>query len=179
MNDTKISNNRKKKEAIVAEVVDKVAKAKGMVFTNYQGLTHQQLEQFKRGLKKVDAEFVATKNTLLMITLKDKLDTEANKDKFTQPTATLFMYNDVVEPLKQLAKMFKDFKLPVVKFGLIEGNVVTESQVAKLATLPPLPVLRAQLLGQMQAPISGLHRALRWNLQSLVMTLNAVKEKKA
>lgn len=177
--DTKISKNRQKKETIVAEVAEKVEKAKGMVFTNYQGLTHQQLEQFKRALKKVEAEYVATKNTLLMISLKDKIDTEANKDKFTQPTATLFIYNDIVDPLKQLARMFKDFKLPIVKFGIIEGKLVTDTEVARLATLPPLPVLRAQLLGQIQAPISGLHRALNWNLQSLVMTLNAIKEKKS
>jgi|SRR5579885_3125155 len=176
---TKISANRKKKEVIVGEIAEKVIKAKGMVFTNYQGLTHQQLETLKRTVKKLEAEYVATKNTLLMRALSDKIDTETNKDKFTQPTATLFLYNDIIEPLKQLAKTIKELKLPLIKFGIIEGKIISDADVNKLATLPPLPVLRAQLLGQMQAPISGLHRALRWNLQSLVMTLNAIKEKKA
>ncbi len=178
MADVNTSQNRLKKEAITAELIEKVGRANGIVFANYQGLTHQQLEGLKKGLKKVDAEFVAAKNTLLLRALTDKIDTEAEKDKFTKPTAALFIYGDVVEPLKLLSKTIKDFKLPEVKFGLIEGNIVTDKEVIKIATLPPLPVLRAKLLGQMQSPIQGLHRALSWNIQNFVMTLNAIKDKK-
>lgn len=176
--DQKISTNRQKKEAIVAEVQAKVQKAKAMVFTNYQGLTHHQLEALKRAVKKVDGEFVATKNTLLLRTLADKNLSEEDKEHFQRPTATLFIYNDLVDPLKELAKTMKELNLPTIKFGIIEGKSVSEADVIKLSTLPPLPVLRAQLLGQMQSPIFGLHRALRWNIQSLVMILNGISQKK-
>jgi large subunit ribosomal protein L10 len=175
----KVSENRQAKEKIVGELTEKVEKAKGMVFANYQGLTHLQLEALKKAMKKANGEFVATKNSLILRALDGKVDTSAEKDKFTQPTATLFMYDDVVEPLKALAKTVKEYKLPVIKFGILEGNVITDKEVMKLSTLPALPVLRAQLLGQMKAPISGLHRALNWNLQQLVLTLNAIKDKKA
>ncbi len=174
----KISQNRQKKEQLVAELQEKVKKSTGMVFANYQGLTHQQLENLKKNLKKTESEFVAVKNTLLQIALKDKIDKEATKEYFEQPTGAMFIYNDIVNPLKELSKTIKELKMPVIKFGILEGKFVTDKEVTKIASLPPLPVLRAQLLGQMQAPISGLHRALRWNLQSLVMTLNAVKDKK-
>ena len=175
----KVSENRQKKEQLVAEVAEKVKKAKGMVFANYQGLTHQQLEGLKKNFKKADAEFVAIKNTLIKRAIEGTVDTEATKEHFNQPTGTLFMYNDIVEPLKHLNKSIKDFKMPVIKFGFIEGNVVSDTDVVKIASLPPVEVLRAQLLGQMKAPISGLHRALNWNLQSLVMTLNAISQKKS
>ena len=89
------------------------------------------------------------------------------------------MYNDIVDPLKELTKTIKELKLPQIKFGILEGKAISDKDVVKLASLPPLPVLRAQLLGQMNAPIQGLHRALNWNLQQLVLTLNAIKEKKA
>jgi len=178
-NDTvKVSQNRQKKEQLVAELTDKVAKSNGIVFANYQGLTHQQLENMKRSLKKVNAEFVAVKNTLLQRALADKVDAETAKTHFNQPTGALFIYSDIVDPLKELTKTVKEFKMPVIKFGILDGKVVTEQDVTKIATLPPLPVLQAQLLGQMKAPISGLHRALNWNLQSLVTTLNAIKDKK-
>lgn len=176
-NTVKISKNRQKKEQLVAELVEKMGKSNGMVFANYQGLTHQQLENLKKGLKKANSEFVAVKNTLLLRALGDKID-ETTKTHFNQPTGALFIYNDIVDPLKELTKTIKEFKMPIIKFGILDGKVVTDSEVTKIASLPPLPVLRAQLLGQMQAPISGLHRALNWNLQSLVMTLNAIKEKK-
>ena len=178
MADVNTSKNRQNKEAIVAELVEKVEKANGIVFANYQGLTHQQLESLKKSLKKAEAEFFAAKNTLFMRALESKFDTKAQKEHFTKPTGALFIYNDVVEPLKLLSKSFKDFKLPEIKFGFLDGNVVSDKDVVRIASLPPLPVLRAQLLGQMNAPIQGLHRALSWNMQSLVMTLNAIKEKK-
>lgn len=175
----KVSQNRQKKEHLVAELKEKVEKSTGIVFANYQGLTHQQLENMKKSLKKVDAEFIAVKNTLLQLSLEGKIDKEATNEYFNQPTGALFIYSDIVDPLKELTKTIKEFKMPVVKFGILDGKVVTGKEVITIASLPPLPILRAQLLGQMKAPISGLHRALNWNLQSLVMTLNAIKDKKS
>lgn len=175
---TKTSQNRQKKEVIVAELLEKVEKAQGMVFTNYQGLTHHQIEALKKALKPIDAEFVNTKNTLLLRALANKIDTAAEKDKFEQPTATMFIYGDVVAPLKQLTKTIKELTLPSIKFGILYGNVVTDKEVVKISNLPGIDTLRAQLLGQMMSPVQGLHRALNWNIQQLVLTLNAVKEKK-
>lgn len=177
MNDKKaVSQNRVKKNDIVAEVTDKVNKAKTMVFTDYTGLTHKQLEEFKREIKKADAEYVVAKNTLLKIALGDKA--EGQDDKFVQPTGTMFMYGDVVAPLKALSKMVKDTEKPQIKFGWMEGKVLTDKEVLKIATLPSREVLIAQMLGMMKSPIQGFHRALSWNLQKFVMTLAAIEKQK-
>ncbi|MEK7571849.1 MAG: 50S ribosomal protein L10 [Patescibacteria group bacterium] len=173
------SQNRQKKEVLVEKFLEKVAKAKAIVFTNYTGLTHQQIEGVKKAMKANDAEYVATKNTLLLRALAEKGLSDEDKAKLKQPTGTIFLYNDVVAPLKLLAKTIKELKLPVIKFGVLENTIISDQQVVKLSQIAPLPVLRAQLLGQMKAPISGLHRALNWNLQQLVLTLNAIKDKKA
>jgi large subunit ribosomal protein L10 len=179
-NQSKITSaNRQKKEVIVAEITAKVQKSKGIVFTNYQGLTHQQIEGFKKTIKAHDADYVVAKNTLLLRSLENYTLSETDREQFQQPTAALFMFADPVEPLKQLSKIIKEMKLPVIKFGIIDGKVIDAGQVEKLATLPPLPVLRAQLLGQLLSPISGLHRALNWNLQRLVLTLNAIQQQKS
>lgn len=36
----------------------RVQKATGMVFTNYQGLTHKQMENFKKAIKPLNADYV-------------------------------------------------------------------------------------------------------------------------
>lgn len=169
---------RPRKEQLVAELSEKVQKANAFVFVNYQGLTHLQLEGLKKASKKLDAEFVAVKNTLMLRSLSEYNLTEEDKKNFEKPTATLFIYGDIVEPLKALAKTSKELGLPTVKFGILEKNAISADQVLKLATLPPLPQMRAQLLGMMKSPIQGLHRALSWNMQTLVMTLNAIAQKK-
>lgn len=169
---------RGRKEEVITELTDKVARANAFVFVNYQGLTHHQLEGLKRASRKLDAEFVAVKNTLMLRTLSEFNLSDEDKKQFEQPTATLFIYGDIVEPLKNLAKTSKELGLPTVKFGIIDKNAISGAQVLTLATLPPLPQMRAQLLGMLMSPIQGLHRSLSWNMQTLVMTLNAIAQKK-
>ena len=179
----KVSKVRQKKEKIVAKLSEKVDKAKAIVFTDYQGLTHVQLEQLKKAVKKTNADYVVTKNTLLQLALKQtqntKLKTQNDKDnKLDKPTATLFIYDDIVAPLKELAKIIKSLKLPAIKFGILDGKMLLEKDVLKLSTLPSREVLLAQLVGGLKSPIYGLHRALNWNLQKFIMTLRAISDKK-
>ena len=171
----KVSKNREKKEQLVAEIAEKVGKSKAMVFTNYQGMTHKQLEELKRALKDANAELVVTKNTLLKLSLsKASINADGHEEGFNNPTATLFAYEDVIAPLKHLAKTLKNLGLPTIKFGIMDGQALTSDQVLTLASLPSREILLAQVVGGLKSPIFGLHRALSWNLQKLVMTLNAI-----
>ncbi len=194
MNDQtkKISTTRQKKEVVVAQLSEKVAKAKAFVFTNYQGMTHKQLEGLKKGLKAANAELVVAKNSLLKIALttnkaleikhNEKKENGAkfmiNDSNLEGPTGAIFAYGDIVNPLKELAKTIKTLKLPLIKFGIVEGRVLAEGDIVRLSTLPSREVLIAQLVGGLKSPIYGLHRALNWNIQKFVMTLKAVQDKK-
>lgn len=172
----KITPNRQKKEQIVAKLIEKATKAKGLVFTNYQGLTHKQLENLRKKVQAMDADFVATKNTLILKSIKNL------KDKLLSPlqgaTATLFLYGDPVGPLKEIAKAIKEFNLPTIKFGILDGQALTSDQVLKLSTLPSHEALLTQLVFALKSPISRLHRALNWNIQKFVMTLKAIETKR-
>lgn len=177
---TKISKNRAKKEEIVAEVSEKMEKAKALVFTNYQGLTHKQIENLKKKLREHDTEVSVVKNTLLKLALSKTTKKEAVKDDnaLNNPTATMFIYSDIVTPLKELAKTIKEFGLPSIKFGILDNKIITADEVTKLSTLPSREILLDQLVGGMKGPIFGLHRALNWNMQKLVMTLKEIETKK-
>lgn len=175
----KASKNRQKKELLVAEIVEKAEKAKAIVLTNYKGLTHLQLEEFKKGLRTADAEFAVTKNTLLKRAFEEaKLETGEDTN-YEQPTGTLFLYGDPVTPLKALAKMIKELQKPSIKYGILNKKSITSAQVLRLATLPSREILLAQLFAGMKSPLSGLHRALSWNMQKFVMTLSAISQKKS
>lgn len=183
-----LSKNKQKKQQLVAEIKEKVEKAKSLVFANYQGLTHKQLEQLKRAIKAVDAELLVTKNTLLKRALETtdyRLQTTAvdggqsTVDQFEGPTATLFAYGDPIAPLKELAKTIKLLKLPAIKLGILEGKALTAEEVLKLASIPSRDILIAQVVLGLKSPIFGLHRALVWNMQKLVLTLSAIQQKKS
>ena len=173
--DRQASPNRQKKEKIVAELIEKVNKAKGFVFTSYQGLTHKQLEVIKKAVQAVDADFVATKNRLILKAMEGKVKVEG---ELKNATATLFLYGDPVMPLKAIAKSIKEINLPEIKFGILDGLTMTSAELLKLSTLPSREVLLTQLVIGLKSPISGLHRALNWNLQKFVMTLKAIEKTK-
>ena len=177
MNDqNKVSKNRQKKENIISELSEKINRSKGLIFANYQGLTHKQLEGLKKSLKALNAELVVTKNTLFKIALENSKF--KIQDDLVNPTAALFVYDDVIAPLKQLAKTIKTLGLPSIKFGILDNQALTSDQLLKLAVLPSAEALLAQVVIGLKSPIFGLHRALNFNLQKLVITLDDIASKK-
>lgn len=169
---------KQRKVEIVEKLKEKAGKARSLVFTNYQGLTHKQLEELKKAVKNTDAELVVTKNTLLTRALQAS-SIQSLTSNLEGPTATLFAYSDILAPLKELAKTIRLLKLPTIKFGVLEGKTVTAEDVIRLATLPSREVLIAQVIGGLKTPLYRLHRALNWNIQKLAMTLENIKNQKA
>lgn len=177
-----ISKNKEAKIAIVAEIKEKIEKSKAMVFTSYKGLTHKQLESFKRDIKKTNAQFLVAKNTLIRKALAETNTAVENvnltNEELQGQTGAMFLYSDVVEPLKILAKIIKDLEKPEIKFGILDEKVISKSDVLKLSTLPNKDILIAQMLSLMQSPMARLAKGLNWNIVKLAMTLNAVSKTK-
>ncbi|MBI5619407.1 50S ribosomal protein L10 [Candidatus Gottesmanbacteria bacterium] len=174
-----------KKIDTVKELTDKFSRAKALFLADYRGLKHKQLEELRKLLKKTEGEFVVTKNRLLLKALGQKrshLVKEQQGETFTGfltgTTATLFSFADEVAPLKELLKFFKTAGVGKPKAGLLGATLLTESEVARLSTIPGRQQLLAQIVGQLNAPIQGLHYALSWNINRLVWGLQAVREKK-
>lgn len=166
-----------KKINTVTELTEKVNRAKAIVLADYRGLKHKQLEELRKLLKKSDSEIAITKNRLLKKALGEeakKIDKELN-----DATATLFAYGDEVAPLKELLKFFKATGIGKTKGGLLGKTALTTADVTRLSLLPSRDMLLAKLVGQLNAPIQGLHHALSWNINKLVWALSAIKNKKS
>lgn len=165
-----------KKIDTVTELTGKVAKAKSIVLADYRGIKHKQLEDLRKTLKKSDAEFTVTKNTLFKRALGDKA--QSLEGELKDATGALFAYADEVAPLKELLKFFKAAGAGITKGGLLGSSVLSEAEVTRLASLPTRDMLLGRLVGQLNGPIQGLHYALNWNINKLVWALNSVKGKK-
>ena len=153
--------------------------AKAVILTDYSGLTHKQLEDLRRQLRPLKASYTIVKNRLLGKAIKDKQFTSDAQLEVDGPTAALIAHEDEITPLKALAKFIKESTKPEIKMGIFFGKIFSKDEVTKLATLPSRDVLRGTVVGTLKSPLYGLHRSLQWNLNRLVWTLNAVKEKKA
>ncbi|OGG09664.1 50S ribosomal protein L10 [Candidatus Gottesmanbacteria bacterium RBG_16_43_7] len=165
-----------KKIDYVTKFTQKIKTAKSIVFADYRGLKHKQLEELRRTLKNADAEFIITKNSLM----KRALGEQATKAEsmLTHTTATLFSNQDEVAGVKVLLKFFKTSGIGSPKGGFLSGTFLTAQDVDKLAGIPTKAQLLANLAGNLQSPIRGLQYALTWNINKLVWALSSIKNKK-
>jgi large subunit ribosomal protein L10 len=160
----------------VTDLKDKLFRSKTVVLTDYRGLTVAQLDDLRKKVEAVGAEFEITKNTLLARSLEGK---DVPAEALTGPTATLFSYQDEVSPLKALVDFIKINNLPTIKVGFLGQALITSAQVADLAKLPSRDLLVAKLVGMLKGNQYGLVSVLSGNMRKLVYALDAVAKSKS
>lgn len=167
------------KQAIVAELKEKLTGAKGAVLVNYRGLTVAQDTKLRRQLREAGVDYRVVKNTMTRIAAQEA-GLEGLDAYLEGPTAMAISTTDPVAPAKIITDFVKEHKLQVleVKAGLVEGNVIDENGVKALASLPSREVLIAKMLGSMQSPITGLVNVLQGSVRNLVYALDAVRQQK-
>ncbi len=170
--------NVEAKGQIVSEVRDKLSLAKGVVLTDYRGLTVTQVTKLRAQLREAGVEYKVIKNTLVRRAAKEIGIT--GLDSFLEgPTAVAFGINDPVAPAKILTEFAKANKNLEIKAGLVEGKVIGFDGVKALAELPPREVLLAQVLGAMQGPLVGMANVLQGPIRKLGYALEEVRKLKA
>lgn len=167
-----------KKEATIEELREKIASAKNLFFTDYAGLTVQQITKLRNELRKDGSTYGVVKNTLFKRAVGDELASQLD-DILAGPTGVVFAGEDPVGPAKAI-KTFSDQTKPVgVKAAYIDGKLVDAAQVQVLAALPPKIELLARLVGSLKSPITGLVMVLSGNQSGLVRVLNAIREQRS
>ena len=147
------------KQPIVQAIADDVNGAAGVVLVDYRGLNVAEDTAMRVEMRNNNVEYKVIKNRLILRAL--------NKAGFTNfdsllegPTALAISYEDAVAPSKVVADNVKKTNKIVIKGGVVEGQVMDEAGIKKVAAIPAKPVLVAQLLGMLQTPVRGLAVAL-------------------
>jgi len=144
------------KQQIVADLTEKLKGAAAGVIVDYKGITVAEDTALRAQCRASNVQYTVVKNTLLRFAFKnvgfDELDEKLNG------TTSLAICNDdpiaAAKVMNEYAKKLNDrFE---IKGGFMEGKVIPMETVQRLADIPALPVLQAQVLGTMLAPISGL-----------------------
>ena len=104
---------------------------------------------------------------------------ELPEEYLVKSTAVSFAFADPAAIAKALTDAMKGNEFVKVKGGFMSGKALNAAQVKSLAETPPLPVVRAQLLGVLQAPASKLVRTIAEPARSLAAVVKAFSEKAA
>lgn len=153
---------RPEKQAVIAELQEKIANANGVVVVDYRGLTVAQDTAMRKKMREAGIEYRVIKNTLTKIAVKEAgidgademfVGTTAIAISSTDPMTVSKVVNDFAKD-KEFGKVFK------IKGGIVDGAVVDAEYVKALASIPSREVLLARLLGSMQSPIAAFARVV-------------------
>jgi large subunit ribosomal protein L10 len=145
------------KERIVDELAADLGSAETLIVADYRGLTNKQLEALRDQLLPHGARFRIVKNTLTRRAA-EQAGADALLVMLEGPTAIAFIESsgDPAAVAKALAATAKETNVLTLRGGILEGKTLSGEEVDRLATLPPVDVLRGQLVGAIAAPLTQL-----------------------
>jgi len=154
------------KVEVVAEVKTRIEAASASIVSEYRGLSVTEMAELRNALTAAGGDYRIFKNTLVRRAI-DGGEYQPLSEYLSGPSALTFVQGDI----SAVAKALRDFSRTnphlVIKGGLADGSLLSSSDLAALADLPPREVLLARLAGALAAPMqqmAGLLQALPRNL---------------
>jgi large subunit ribosomal protein L10 len=166
---------RSEKEQLVTELRDKLKGAKALYYTDFTGLNVKRMTELRRRLRRAGVDYVVIKNTLALRAVNES---GLAGSRLKGPTGVV-VSRDPVTAAKLIADFAKENdQKPSVKGGLLDGVVIDEKQVKKLASMPSREQMLAELGAGLQAPLAGFVGALNGLMYMMVGALEALKTQK-
>jgi large subunit ribosomal protein L10 len=166
--------NRTEKQAAVDALTAKLAGARAIYVTDYQGLTVGKVTDLRRRLRKAGVEYVVVKNTLALRALQ-AASVPGLDGHVAGPTAFALSQGDAAAAAKVLTDFAKEFEKPALRAAIVDGRAVSPEQVRRMAQLPSREVLLSELAGTLQAPLAGFVGALTGLLSTFVGAVEALR----
>ncbi|GAA1452595.1 50S ribosomal protein L10 [Nesterenkonia lacusekhoensis] len=163
------------KAAAVDELKELFSNSTAAVLTEYRGLSVDKLQTLRRSVRE-NAQYAVVKNTLTEIAAKES-GIEAFDGKMTGPSAIAFVHGDVIDVAKALRDFAKDNPQLIVKGGYMDGAVLDEEGVKKLADLESREVLLSKMAGALIGAQSKAAAVFQAPLSKAVRTAEALRAK--
>jgi len=165
---------RSEKERVVEQLAERLRSTETLMVADYRGLTMPEIDELRTRLLEAGARFTVVKNTLTKRAAEEAGTTEV-LELIDGPTAIAFLEadGDPVAVAKVLNEVARANDVLVIRGGMLEGTVVGDAEIKRLATLPPAEVLRAQLAGAVFAPLTTVVGLFTAPLRDLVGVIDA------
>lgn len=168
--------SKERKQEVLSGYDEWLKKSQAVILVEYTGAKMKDLDGIRAKVRESGGEFHVLKNTLARRAFAAN-GMELPKDFLVKSTAVSFAFTDPASTAKALTEATKGKDFVKVKGGFMSGQALSAAQVKALSDMPPLPVLRAQLLGVLQAPAGKLVRTIAEPARGLAAVIKAFSEK--
>lgn len=169
---------KERKVEIIEQHEAWLKESKAVVLTEYIGLSAKELEQFRLKVRDAGGEVHVVKNTLGKLVF-EKAGLKLSEEIYEGSTAISYAFDSAPEVAKAITEFAKSSEYVKVKAGVLGADVISADEVRALAELPPLPVLRGQLLGTIMAPATRLARVLAEPGRQIAAVVKAYADQEA
>ncbi len=168
--------SKKQKEELVVQYLDWMNRSQALIFTGYRGLSVKEIDDLRSKAREAGGEFHVIKNTLGKVAF-EQAGVPLPEEYLEDSTAIAFAFEDPAAMAKAVSDFSRSTEFLKIKGGYLEQIPIQTEQIKALANLPPIAILRAQLLGTIMAPASQLVRVLSEPARRVSTVLNAYVEK--
>src|SRR5579863_1816162 len=141
---------RAEKQNLTKEYLARLNASPFFIVVNYQGLKVGPITDLRKRLNKAGAEIHVVKNSLFRLAAKESGVAELNGSLSGQ-IAVITGSKDVSAAAKVVKNFAAEFDKLKVRFGYLNNNRLQPADLAMLADLPSIEVLRGKLLGVLKA----------------------------
>ncbi len=169
--------SKKHKTEMISDYETWLGKSQAIFMLEYNKMTMKDIDAFRKKVRETGSEAHIVKNTLMQLAMQKAGYTDVKKTEGTLLVG--FAYSDAPALAKVFADACKNSEIFKLRGGYLDKQPLAAAQVKALADLPPLPVMRATLLGVLQAPASKLVRTLAEPARSLAAVVKAYSDQGA
>lgn len=144
------------KDQFVTEMKNDLARAEGVVFLDYTGLTVAEVESIRKKVRASEVKYQVVKNTLMTRALQGTGAEDAAKFLKGSPTGVVVGYGDPVTTAKLAVEFTKDSKHVRIKGGILDNRAISAAETEALSKMPSRLELIAQVVGMALGPAGRL-----------------------
>ena len=162
-----------RKEADVAELEDRVARATISIGAEYRGLSVADMTVLRRRMRDSGNEVRVVKNTLFKIAA-ERAGRPDVAQIATGPTAVIFGYGDAAATAKAVQEYIRTSRSALsVQAAYMEGQVLAASALGDIASLPSREQLLADFLGGLRSPLASFAGLISATIQQFAGLIDA------
>ena len=167
---------RAEKQILTKEYAARLNASPFFIVIGYQGLKVSHFAELRKRLLQAGAEVHVVKNSVFRVAAKEAGIAELNGSLAGQ-MAVVTGQKDISAAAKALKNFGAEFDKLKLKFAYLNNQRLEEAAIVALADLPSLDVLRATILGLLQAPATRLVILLNTPATQLAQVIKAKSEK--
>ncbi len=166
--------DKKTKQESLDFLVDRLSNSKSIMFTNFKGLSAQEMSSIQQLAREGNGTYKVVKNTITLKAI-DKSGREGINQFVSGSCAIAFLPEDPMSLVKAFVSFSKEHQALILKGGIIGGEIVSDENLKKIAALPSKTQLLTSVVGNLNAPVANLVSYLHQMIFSLVSVINSIK----